>query len=45
MNTAASGSGAIASDKIRARMFAFALGLAALIVAAAAISRRQRRTR
>ncbi|MGA8445018.1 MAG: hypothetical protein WB766_07480 [Roseiarcus sp.] len=34
MNAAASGSGGIASDKIRARMFAFALALAALITAA-----------
>ena len=34
MNAAASGSGGIAPDKIRARMFAFALALAALITAA-----------
>ena len=44
MNAAASGSSGIASDKIRARMFAFALAFAALITAAA-ISCRQRRTR
>ena len=34
MNAAASGSGGIAPDKIRATMFAFALALAALVTAA-----------
>ena len=34
MNAAASGSGGIAPDKIRARMFAFALAFAALVTAA-----------